>query len=405
MEPNDIRETFNSNFTNEKYQDLLTNLNNELPSPIGFRIAESPVFLTDDFRDRVINAGNDIIDFILRPDFKQMTEKSIPDRWRCANENDHPHVIMIDFAICKDIHGKIVPKLIELQGFPSVPALSAYLGDAYRTTFDIPDNWTIYFNGLDKTRYLSLLKEIIVGSHHPDEVVLMDVNPHQQHTAADFYLTQNFLSIPIVSLADLQQEGKQLFYERQGLRKLIKRIYNRLVFDEIDGEPDIFKRIVDLRQDLDVEWITHPHWFYRISKYLLPYLKGDYIPKTYFLNQISNNLPNDLENYVLKPLFSFGGKGVTVDVTKDDIQKIQVPDNWILQQKVKYEPVFRIDDHDVRGEIRLMCLWLDGSERPILTTNCMRLSCDKMINVQSNKNSVLTGASVAFMQNQKSIFF
>ncbi|CAF1541211.1 unnamed protein product [Adineta ricciae] len=401
MEPDEIRTNFNSNFTYDNYQDLLDSLNNDLPSPIRFRIAESPVFLTNDFRDRIIAAGNNIIDFILRPDFKRITEDSIPDRWRCANENDHPHFILIDFGTHKDTNGNIVPRLIELQGFPSIYALQADLGMSYHTIFRIADNWNIYFNELDRTRYFDLFKETIVGPHHPDEVVLLDVNPHEQHTAADFYFTQKYFGISIVSLTDLRQEGKQLLYERQGERKLIRRIYNRLVFDEIADKPNIFNENIDLRQDLDVEWITHPHWFYRISKYLLPHLEGECIPKTYYLNQIINNLPDDLENYVLKPLFLFGGRGVIIDITKDDIDKIQDPYNWILQKKVHYQPIFHFDGHDIRGEIRLMYLWPDGHKRPLLTTNIIRLSSNNMINVQCNTNCQWTGVSIAFIQNPK----
>ncbi|CAF1283884.1 unnamed protein product [Rotaria sp. Silwood1] len=392
---------FNYISIEEKYQNLLKNLNTELPNPIGFRIAEFPLFLNDEFRDRLIDASNHIIDFILRPDFKQITEKSIPDKWHCANENDHPHFIQLDFGICRDQYGDTVPKLIELQGFPSTYALQADLGDAYCVTFDIPTNYTNYFNELDKTRFLSLFKQTIVGPHHPHEVILMDVNPYQQITAADFYLTQKYLNIPIISLDDLKQEGNKLFYEHQGEKKLIKRIYNRLVFDEINNDPDIFKHIVDIRQELDIEWITHPHWFYRISKFLLTYLKGDYIPITYFLNEIINTIPDDLENYVLKPLFSFGGRGVIIDITHDDIEKIKDPENWILQQKVKYEPVLQITDDVVIGEIRLMYLWPDGDKRPTLTTTLTRLSRNKLIGVRHNTNSEWTGVTVAFMENTK----
>jgi hypothetical protein len=397
MEPEDIRKSYNSNFTNEKYQNFLKSVNDELPTPIGFRLAESPLFLSDDFRDRLINAGSHIIDFILRPDFKQLTEKTIPDKWRCANENTHPHIITMDFGIWKDTDGKIVPRLIELQGFPSLHAFQAFLGDAYRSNFDIPDNRTIYFNGFDETRYLNLLKEVIIGPYRPDEVVIMDVHPHNQHTAVDFYFTQKYLDLPIIAFSDLRQEGRQLFYERQGQRKLIKRIYNRLIFNEVDDDPDISKDNVDIRQDLDIEWIPHPNWYYRISKFLLPLLKGDFVLKTYYLNEIIDKIPDDLENYVLKPLFSFGGRGILIDVTKDDIEKIKDPQNWILERKIEYEPVLKVDDRNIKGEVRLMYLWPDGHERPILTTNCLRLSSGKMINSQLNKNSEWCGASIVFM--------
>ncbi|UJR11009.1 hypothetical protein I4U23_015193 [Adineta vaga] len=400
MESEDMRKRFMENFTEEKYDKFVEMINDELPTPVGFRLAETPLFLTNEIRERLSHAGDQIIDFILRPDFKQLTEKAIPDKWRCANENDHPNIVTMDFGLWKDKTDKIVPRLIELQGFPSLHALSAFQEDAYRTAYDIPDNWTIYFTDFDKTRYLNLFKEIIIGSHHPDEVILMDIKPHEQHTAVDFYLTQKYLDIPIVDLKDLKQEGRKLFYEHEGQRKLIKRIYNRLIFDEVVDDPNIFKDNVDLRQDLDVEWINHPNWFYRISKFLLPILKGDCILKTYYLNEILDMIPDDLENYVLKPLFSFGGTGIVIDVTKKDIEKIKDPENWILESKIEYEPAFQNDDNAmVKAEIRLVYFWPDRDKRPILTTNCTRLSTGKMINAQLNKNERWVGGTISFIQS------
>ncbi|CAF0800733.1 unnamed protein product [Adineta steineri] len=258
-------------------------------------------------------------------------------------------------------------------GFPSLHALAAFLDDNYRTNFNIPNNWSVFFNGRDKTRYINLLKEIIIGPYHPDEVILMDIKPHEQHTAVDFYLTQKYLGIPIVALSDLKQEGKKLFYEQKGERKLIKRIYNRLIFDEVDDDANIFKDNIDIRQDLDVEWIIHPNWFYRISKYLLPILKGDCVFNTYYLNDI-------------------------IDVKKSDIEKIKDPKNWILERKIEYEPVLNVNSTPIKGEIRLMYLWPDSREKPILTSNVLRLSTGKMINSQLNKNSEWAGSSMAFFQ-------
>jgi len=226
-------------------------------------------------------------------------------------------------------------------------------------------------------------------------VVLIDVNAFSQKTLVDFYVTQQLLGIPIVSLSDLQQQGKQLFYESNGERKRIKRIYNRLIFDEIDTDPGIFKKVVDIRQPLDVEWVTHPNWFYRISKFTMPYLKGDYIPKTTFLNQL-DNIPADLENYVLKPLFSFAGQGVIIDVTEDDIKKIIDPGNWILQEKVNYEPIIQAPDGGVKMEIRLLYLWPGGDEKPTLAINLARLSRGKMIGVRYNQDFDWVGGTVAF---------
>ncbi|NOW96286.1 hypothetical protein [Mucilaginibacter sp. SG564] len=396
MDPS-ARATFNRHFTTEKYEGFLTRLNDGLRNPVLFRVAETPVFLTDDFRDKLMAAGEGIMDTILQAGFKELTERSIPDKWRLPNENAHPHFIALDFGVCKDADGRIVPKLIELQGFPSLYGFQVHLGNTYREVFNIDTNKTIYFNGLNDQSYFDLLKKTILGPYQPDEVVLMDVNAPEQKTSVDFYITQRYLGIPVISLSDLQQQGDQLFYEANGQKKRIRRMYNRLIFDEIDGDENIFDKVVDIRQPLDVEWITHPNWFYRISKFTMPYLHGDYIPKTRFLHQVTP-IPTDLENYVLKPLFSFAGQGVIIDVTADDINNITDPENWILQQKVNYEPVVQAPDGGVKAEIRLLYLWPDGDAKPTLAINLARLSRGKMIGVRYNQNFDWVGGTIAFMQ-------
>jgi hypothetical protein len=390
------RKAFNQNFTEEKYQQFLAELNAGLDEPIAFRVAETPVFLTADFRDKLLAAGKDIIDVILQPDFKQLTERAIPDRWRVANENDHPHFIALDFGVCSDEKGNIVPKLIELQGFPSLYGFQVKLAERFKKVFDITGDWTPYFNGMDTESYLELLRKTIIGNHQPEEVVIMDVNAHEQKTFVDFYYTRQYIGTPIVALEELEEEGDQLFYRVNGERKLIKRIYNRLIFDEIENNAELLSKVVDVRQPLDVEWITHPNWFYRVSKFTMPFLKGDYVPKTQFLHDV-NIIPTDLENYVLKPLFSFAGQGVIIDVTKNDIEEIKDPENWILQQKVNYEPVVKSPEGDVKVEIRLLYLWPDGDARPTLAINLARLSRGKMIGVRYNQDFTWVGGTVALI--------
>lgn len=396
MDPS-ARKIFNDNFTTEKYREFLDSLNKGLKKKIKFRVAETPVFLTDDFRDKLLAAGDDIINVILQPDFKQLTERSIPEKWNVANENDHPHFIALDFGVCKDDKGNIVPKLIELQGFPSLYGFQVHLSENYRNAYGIPDEWTIFFNHLNKAEYLNLLRETIVGPYHPEEVVLMDVNAPEQKTAVDFYITQKYLGIPVVALSDLIEQNGKLYYEHRGAFKPIKRIYNRLIFDEIEGDRDIFDKVVDIRKPLDVEWITHPNWFYRISKFTMPFLSGHYVPKTVFLNDV-HTIPDGLENYVLKPLFSFAGQGVIIDVKREDIEKIKDPENWILQEKVNYEPVLQAPDGGVKIEIRLLYLWPDGDSKPTLAINLARLSRGKMIGVRYNKDFDWVGGTIAFMR-------
>jgi hypothetical protein len=160
------------------------------------------------------------------------------------------------------------------------------------------------------------LKDIIIAGYDPENVILLEIFPHKQKTRIDFYCTQDYLNIPVVCLTELVKEGKKLFYVQDEKKIEVKRIYNRIIFDELQQQsPEVQEKGKILFEDLDVEWAPHPNWFYRISKYTLPFIKHRFVPETKFLSDVKE-LPSDLENYVLKPLFSFAGQGVVIDVTK-----------------------------------------------------------------------------------------
>lgn len=389
------RASFNEHFSAEKYNEFLDELEKGFIK-IPFRVAETPVFLPAALKDKLIAAGAEIIALIQQPDFKELTEKSIPAKWKVPAENAQPHFLTFDFGICKDEHGDLAPKLIEMQGFPSLYGFQSHLGETYKTVYALPEQLTPYFNGLDEAAYVALLKEVILGDHEAHEVALMDIDAPNQKTAIDFLVTAQFLGLKILSLSDIKKENKSLYYEQDGKKIRLKRIYNRLIFDEIGDNTDLFNDSFDPREELDIEWITHPNWFYRISKYTMPFLKSEFAPETFFLNQL-NVIPSDLENYVLKPLFSFAGMGVIIDVKKEDIEGINDPENWILQRKVIYEPVVQAPDGGVKVEIRLMYLWPEGKE-PVLCINLARLSRGKMIGVRYNKDFDWVGGTVGMME-------
>jgi hypothetical protein len=184
---------------------------------------------------------------------------------------------------------------------------------------------------------------------------------------------------------------------KEGIKTRILRIYNRVIFDELHSKKNELGNFVDIRQDLDVEWITHPNWFYRVSKFTLPFIQHPYVPETFFLNEIKQ-LPGDLSQYVLKPLFSFAGQGVVIDIQPEDLEKINNPENWILQKKVKYADVIPTPDGPAKVEIRIMYLWKDGEARPVPAINLARLSKGKMIGVRYNADKTWVGGSVAFVE-------
>ncbi|ETZ24429.1 hypothetical protein [Pedobacter sp. V48] len=389
------RDQFNSAFTEQKYKSFLKVLESGLTS-IPFRVAETPVFIPSALQKKLIDAGEEIIKLIKQPNFKALTKGAIPPNWNVPNENEHPHFLTFDFGICKDANGLLTPKLIEMQGFPSLYGFQPELAGVYKQSYELPSGLTPFFNGFDEQKYISLLKKVIIGDYAPEEVALMDIDAPNQKTAIDFLITQKYLGIKILSLTDIFKEGNALFYKEEGKKIQLKRIYNRLIFDEVEDKTDLFEQSFDPRSEIDVEWITHPNWFYRISKYTMPFLKSEFVPETHFLDTLTE-IPSDLENYVLKPLFSFAGMGVIIDVTKADIAEIKDPKNWILQRKVVYEPIVQSPDGGVKLEIRLMYLWADDQE-PQLCINLARLSRGKMIGVRYNKDFDWVGGTIGLME-------
>ncbi|RZM22167.1 MAG: hypothetical protein EOO88_30220 [Pedobacter sp.] len=389
------RNAFNSAFTEDKYKAFIKRLEDGFVE-IPFRVAETPVFIPKELSEQLIDAGEQIISLIRKPDFKDLTNNAIPDVWRVPGETEHPHFLTFDFGICKDDAGKLVPMLIEMQGFPSLYGFQAHIADAYISSYALPDNLTPFFHGLDEASYLALLKDVIIGPHKAEEVALMDIDALEQKTAIDFFVTQRYLGIKILGLTDIVKEGNALYYYEGGKKIKLKRIYNRLIFDEIENKTGLFEQSFDPRAELDIEWVTHPNWFYRISKYTMPYLKSKFVPETKFLSDL-RDIPEDLENYVLKPLFSFAGMGVIIDVKKSEIVSIPDPENWVLQRKVSYEPAVFSPEGGVKVEIRLMYLWPEGGE-PQLCINLARLSRGKMIGVRYNKDFNWVGGTVGLME-------
>lgn len=394
----EIRKYYNEHFTEAKYKAFLEDLNSKHPGAIEFRVAETPVFIDAAFRDKILSACESIVDVITQFNFSTVSFHAIPPELRVPNENDHSHFIAFDFGICENDKGELEPQLVEMQGFPTLFAYQIWHDEVTRRHFTIPDNYSTYLGGLDAGSYQALLKEIIVGDLDPENVILLEVLPHQQKTRIDFYCTTDYTGIPVVCLTELIQEGKKLYYKKDGRKIAVKRIYNRIIFDDLQQQSaEIQEKGKLLFEELDVEWVPHPNWFYRISKYTLPFIDHPYVPETTFLSQVKE-LPEDLENYVLKPLFSFAGQGVVIDVTKEDISQVKDPENWILQRKVRYADIIQTPDIPAKAEIRIFYFWKDGEPRPIPTNNLARLSKGKMIGVRYNKDKEWVGGSLAYFE-------
>jgi hypothetical protein len=393
----ELRSAFNQAFTKEQYDHFLKDLHYLHPGAIEFRVAETPVFIPKAFGQKIIDACESIVDVITDEKFIALTDRSIPPNENVPNQNKHTHMIAFDFGICTNERGELEPQLIEMQGFPTLFGFQVYYPDVLRRHFNIPSNYSQYLGNYDRESYLQDLKEVILGNIPAENVILLEIKPHEQKTRIDFYCTEDYLGIQPVCITELVSEGRQLYYMNKGQKTLVKRIYNRVIFDDLTAQKDKLGKFVDITGDWDVQWVPHPNWFYRISKFTLPFIRHQYVPPTFFLNEIKQ-LPSNLEEYVLKPLFSFAGQGVVIDVTKKDVEAVKDPQNWILQRKVTYADVIATPDIPAKAEIRMMYLWKEGDARPKPAINLARLSKGKMIGVRYNKDKEWVGGSVCFFE-------
>lgn len=395
------RKLYNENFTDKKYQLFLediANVNNYVPK---FKIAETPVFIPKELKSKLVAACNDIMQVINQPNFKELTNGAFFDEDRIVpNEDENSKFIQLDFGICKDGKGNLVPKLIELQGFPSLYFFQEMLGSMYRKHFGeaIPEQYSQHIDGMTPKDYVALLKQEIVGETNPNQVILLEIEPEKQATAIDFYATEKALGIKVLCISKLIKREKELFYIDDEKKEIkILKIYNRIIFDELDQRKDL-KTEFSFLDEVDVEWIGHPNWFYRISKYTMPLLKGDYVPKSYYLNKL-DKIPEDLENYVLKPLYSFAGAGVEIHVTQKMIEAITNKSNYLLQEKVAYAPIIETMDVPAKCEVRMMLMHNSKTNKTEIVSNLIRISKGEMVGVKYNKDKTWVGGSTGFFED------
>ena len=390
-----LRKQFNSGFTLDKYQTFLRRIDDACGTHVQFRLAETPCFFPKSLLDRMVEDGKELIrQLVDSPEYRARSDESIPAEFRVANEPAHPMFVQVDFGLVRDAGGELQPKLVELQAFPSLYAYQVTLAqsqiDVYGLRgFEGGEHLQFFLNGLDEKTYRELLRRAIVGKHDPENVILMEINPQEQKTLPDFLLTEKMLGVRTVNIAAIKKQGSQLYYERRGGRVPIRRIYNRAIVDELQRKG--VKLGFDWRDDLDVEWAGHPNWYFRISKFSIPYLRHESVPKTWFLDQLER-IPDDLQNYALKPLYSFAGLGVVIAPKKEDIEAIpaQKRAEYILQERLHFEPVIKTPFGPTKAEVRVMYVWLEQLQA-VLTI--IRMGRGLMMGVDHNRDMEWVGAS------------
>jgi hypothetical protein len=390
-----FRHLFNSQFTQAHYEQYVRELSRRLDTTFEFRLAETPLFLSADFKQKATEAANAIVEQLSEPVLIERMKAAIPERWNTPGMDALPNLAQVDFAVVRE-NGELVPKLIELQGFPSLTSLQVMQRDVWKETLATMDGldlaWSCWYSGYDREAFLDLARRTIVGANDPAEVILMDLDPPRQKTYPDFAATKLLFDVDAVDPTTLVRRGRELF-RADGTP--VRRIYNRVVFDELIQKGTALP--FDYREELDVQWAPHPNWYWVWSKYSLPFLRHPSVPRATFVSDLER-IPDDLSRYVLKPLFSFAGGGVNIEPTRADIDAIPADERhaWCLQEKIEYEPALQaVDGGGVKMEIRMMFLRPDDEPKPILAQNLVRLSRGKMLGVDFNKQFTWVGSSVA----------
>ena len=386
-----LRRAYTAAFTDEKYREYQRRLEQRGGMEIPFRLAESPVFLPPVLRDEMVEASFEIFRQLSTPAALERSKAAVPKTLDVPGCDPLPTFAVTDFAITRGEGGRLAPRLIELQAFPTLYAFQVAQCEEFARMCPGGERLDWYLSGLDTARYKSVVGEAIVSGLAPEEVVLLDLDPPRQKTAIDFAFTEQFWGVEALDPSEIEKRGHELWYRRSGKAVRIRRIYNRLIFDELEATGR--KLPFDLTEPLDVSWAGHPNWYFRWSKHCLPDLHHPAVPESFLLSDLPV-VPKDLEHWVLKPLFSFAGSGVNVDVKPEDVAAVPERQraHTLLMRKIEYAPAIETTDGNFsKVEIRVMFVWKDG--RPFPVTTLARLSQGKMMGVAFNRDRTWVGSS------------
>jgi hypothetical protein len=392
----DLRRAYNADFTQDRYDAMVQALERDAGCPSIFRICETPIFLSGHLTRELMTASEEVLAYVTSDEYLKQAGRAVPPHLDVPGDEGHAVFFQVDFAIVRGEDGELTPRLIELQGFPSLYGFQWLLEQEYRAHFPaIPAGVTPYFGGLTAETYPAALRAAIVADCDPENAVLLEIDPEHQKTRIDFHVTRRMLGIPIVDAREVIERNGRLFYPSAGREVPIHRIYNRVIFDEVERKGLDLSRIFH-RDLVDVTWVGHPNWYLKISKFSLPFIKSRYCPQTWFVSDLQE-LPEDLENYVLKPLFSFAGLGVELGPTSERLRSLPDPENFILQRRVDYAAAIETPEDPAKAEIRMMFLWDQRwTDRPRLINSLVRVSKGKMMGVDFNKDKTWIGASLAY---------
>lgn len=400
-----FRSDFNARFTPQKYALLLRLLNQRSGTDVQFRVAETPCFFAPEVLENLVKVGTDLTTQLLgNTEYRRASEAAIPAPYRVPNEGLHPHFMTVDFGFVRDSAGELAPKLVEMQAFPSIYGYQPMLAETYKEVYGLEPSLGHYLGGHDERSYWAILREIIVADHAAENVVLAEIEPEGQKTLPDFRMHEQHLGIRTVDVAKLIKQGRRLFYRNDspngdGRLIRIERLYNRAIVDELVRKG--IQLPFDYRDDLDVEWAGHPNWYFRISKFSIPFLDHPSVPAAVFLDRWldgegRDRLPGDRENWILKPLYSFAGKGIQFSPSDADIEMIPANQRsqYLLQERVRFVPVIETPEGPTQAEVRILYCWPEGKAM-VPMTSLVRMGRGLMMGVDHNRDRTWVGGSAA----------
>ena len=392
----DLRARFNAGFTPGRHQLFLNTVRRRCGVPVEFPLSETPCFLPASLLASLEQAARAMIDSLLgSADYLRRADAMVPERFRMPRGEQWPTFIQVDFGLVQTSRG-IEGRLVELQAFPSLYGFQLVLAETAREVWELDEAATMFPGALDRARYLETVGSAICGDHDPTEVVLMEIDPDRQKTRPDFAVTRQSWGVRAIDVRAVSRVGRQLFYDRDGHRTRIRRVYNRVIPDELDQKAIALP--FDYGEDLDVEWAGAPDWFFRLSKFSIPFLTHPWVPQTMFLNEAEGRFDPGDDRWLLKPLFSYAGGGIIFGPTRADLDAIPVAARhlYVVQERVPFTPVIATPDGDTQAEVRLMFVRSAGRDYQLVLP-LIRMGRGRMMGVDHNKGLRFVGASAALI--------
>ena len=402
-----LRARFNEGFKSGRYTEMMGDLTARVRCPIEFRVSETPCFFPGPLMESLVGASQAMLGSLLGDiAYRAVADDVVPARFRVAHSESAPTFVQVDFGLVRE-GNRVEGRLVELQAFPSLYAFQTILGESFQREYGLgkSEGLTPFLDGLDRDDYLALMRRALLGRHDPTNVVLMEIEPRKQKTLPDFNGTEDLWGVRAIDINDVIVEGtgdgRRLFYRRDGALTRILRIYNRVIPDELERKG--LSLPFDYRDDIDVEWLGAPDWYFRLSKFSIPHITHPWVPVTVFLHDAVEDNGRlgaayaDRERWLLKPLFSFAGGGIIFAPTDEQIAAIPEHErpSYILQERVAFTPVIETPHGATQAELRIMMVRENDTYRAVLPL--VRMGRGKMMGVDHNKGLDWVGASAAFM--------